>query len=704
MEKAEQTSPLYRMAEACAMALLGALVCALPTVVRASAAGAGALDALVAALAVMLCVLLPLALILPRAARGWRGVVGQHTPRRMVVGLGLWVLLCGAVFTVLGTFLKAKTHHRGLGGATFGVFAAASAVVLAALVARGVAIGSDLGERPVARWMVRGTVGALVIGSLAAIGLPFASTQEQTEVLARAAVFDLLLTAVVVSLLLTRRAPKMLAGAAKLIALPVALSVIVIGFLRVESAHATTAIRNGGGAVATILGALERWTDQDGDGMGSHFGGMDCDEGNPERRPGFDDAPGDGIDHDCDGVDGAPAVAEVQPAPAPEPAPARSAATVVASAPKPVKKPDIIVVTLDTVRADRTTVYGYDKKTTPNLAAFAKHGIVFEHAYAAGSDTQRALTPVLSGTTLSSTPHTNKEWPRLRESANMVAERMKSAGYRTAGVSSFTWVRKGRGFEQGFDVLDESPWQSRHPEREYTGDLAVDAAVKQYRELSARDEPMYLWVHLFDAHDDYVEHAGIDFGEGAGDMYDGEIAFIDENLKKLFDTVNAGGRTDRTVWIIHGSHGEAFGEHGQTGHGMQLYDESIHVPLIVATPWSRPGRYETDAVSILDVAPTVLDLAGAATEDTSGVSLRPVLDGKPFERAPVAAYANRRVAIVDWPLKLYVFRRKDKRDRLLLFDLTQDPGETKDISADDKDNLVRLDEIREKTDQSSGDG
>ncbi len=710
MEDVERSSTLARVGDACAMALAGASLAALPMALRAHTAGGGLLDAFVIAAAVMACVLTPVALTLPKAARGWRGVVGQSPSRRVVVGLGLWVALTGAMLTFLGTFLKAKTHHKGLGGATFGVFGLVAALVLAVLVVRALDVERRLEARPSLRWPLWVGGALLVVGCLAVVGVPLARADDLGITLARAAVFDVLLTAVVIAVLLPRRAPKAIAAITKVIALPVTLSLVVIGFVRVETSTTPSFMKAGGGMVPAILGALESWTDRDGDGVGSHFGGRDCDEGDPTKNPLAVDTAGDGIDHDCDGRDGLEPV-ETKVAASEPPPPedgtatptAASADTVVASAPQPPDKPDVIVVTLDTVRADRTTLYGYDKATTPELAKLAERGVVFEHAYAAGSNTQRALMPVISGNTFSATPHTNVEWPRIRDEALTVAERVKTAGYNTGAVSSFTWIRADRGFAQGFDVFDQSAWKDRHPEREPTGDLAIDAAVALHAKLSADKAPLYLWVHLFDPHQSYVEHAGIDFGKTPSDKYDGELAFMDRQLGRLIAAVEKGPRSGRTVWIVHGTHGEAFGEHGQMGHGTQLYEESIRVPFFAVTPWSQPKRYDTAAVSVLDVAATVLDLTGGKSDGTVGVSLAPVLQGKPFERAPVLAYANRRVAVVDWPLKLMVFRRKEGRDRLLLFDLEQDPGEGKDRAAEDKEALVRLDAFRTKAEESSSD-
>jgi arylsulfatase A-like enzyme len=297
----------------------------------------------------------------------------------------------------------------------------------------------------------------------------------------------------------------------------------------------------------------------------------------------------------------------------------------------------------------------------------------------------------VSGVALSETARTTKEWPRLHDEVDTLAERLTARGYASGAVTSFTWLRKDRGFGQGFEHFDESAWSTRHPEREHTGDLACAAAVEMHATLAKGSAPLFLWLHLFDPHDKYVEHAGIDFGDDLSARYDGEIAFTDRQLATFIDAVSTSERGARTLWIVHGSHGEAFGEHGQTGHGAQLYDEAIRIPLLAVDPSQEPGRFDKAAVSVMDIAPTVLDYAGAPLDGVGGVSLRGAIEGSgQFTRAPVISYANRRVAVVDWPLKLMVFRRDGRDDRLLLFDMAIDPGEEKDIAGDRQDDLARL--------------
>jgi len=354
-------------------------------------------------------------------------------------------------------------------------------------------------------------------------------------------------------------------------------------------------------------------------------------------------------------------------------------------------------VTLDTVRADHTSAYGYTKKTTPALTALAKRGTLFEHAYAPGSDTQRALMPLASGLPLSKTPRTKTEWPTILREAVTVAERMKKRGYATAAISSFTWLRRDRGFDQGFDHFDESPFRDNHPERKTTGAHAVRNAIALYQKLAKKDAPLFLWLHLFDAHANYLPHKGIDFGRGEVARYDGEIAYVDQQLAKLVKAVEgAPQRAKRTVWVVHGSHGEAFDEHGFKGHGTQLYEEVIRVPLVVVPPSSGPQRFSQRAVSTFDIAPTLLDYAGANRDNIEGVSLRGAIAGRGLSRPAVVAHAWRRSVVIDWPLKLLTYRRRSGKRRLLLFDLVADPGETKDLSGVRKDDLRRLIKLRKQ--------
>ncbi len=689
------------LGEAAMVAFAISLLGALPTVVRSAGAGGQLADGLLIGTAQLLWLVLPLTLLKKRAARGWRGVVGKNPPRDIAVGLGLWVGLSILLLTALAMALKATTHHRGLGGATFGIFGAAAICGAAIAAGRLVAVGRRLMERAVPRWVVLGAASLIGIVPVIALTIPLLRGAAEGETgPTRATVFDLLLMITVVAFAFARAVPPKLTRKLAMPAMALSLAVLIGGCLRVELSDAATPVKETGGLPAAVLNALEMWTDHDADGMGAHFGGRDCDEGNPARRPGATETPGDGIDSNCDGLDAPAAQAVSSASPAGDrsskASPASPSASATATTRAPLKQPDIILVTLDTVRADRMSVYGYGKPTTPFLSKLAGRAVVFEHAYGVGSNTQRALIPIVSGRTLSSTAASTAEWPRLKEEAETVAERLKAVGYATAAVTSFTWLRKDLGFDQGFDHFDESPFRKQHPERDVTGATAIEAAQAVYQTLAKGSEPLFIWLHLFDAHAKYLDHSGADFGKGASALYDGEIAFIDRQLEKLAGVLAAHPRAQRTVWVIHGTHGEAFGEHDASGHGGTLvHEEVLRVPLIVALPGAQAARYQKQAVSMLDVAPTVLALAEGSTKGTQGVSLLPIVRGDmTVDHPPVLAYATARTAVIDWPLKLVVKRRKGKSDRLLLFDLKADPAERHDISGDRKAELERLNALR----------
>ncbi|MCC6525564.1 MAG: sulfatase-like hydrolase/transferase [Polyangiaceae bacterium] len=679
--------------EKVALALSAAFVAAVPTALRAQ----GALfDGWLGATALTAFLLVPVALLHDRARRGYRSLVGRDAPRHLAAGLALWAGLSTTLFTLLASLLKAHTNHRALAGATFAVVGLGAAAAVAIVVPRLVRLGARRLSRPVAL----GALALLALGPLALLSLPLLGAGLGAEERAtRAALTDGVLVLAAASLLFAVRLPRSLARPAQLAAFPLAALVVVGGVVRLE--HSGRALQSAGGLAAACLEALERWTDHDADGYGAHFGGRDCDDGDARRHPGADEVPGDGIDNDCDGEEALAELAALPPTPttAPPapggsgaPAPSPSATAPVAARPD---APDVVLVTLDSVRADHTSAYGYGKATTPTLEALAARGTWFAHAYAAGGDTQHALLPLVSCRTFTDTAKDDAEWPTVRDAVDTLAERLRRVGYQTGAVGSFTWLRRDRGFDQGFDHFSEEPFRRESPERGTTGEHAVAAATEIYGRMQGDRRPLFLWVHLFDAHEKYLSHEGLDFGKGEEGRYDGEIAFVDRQLGKLVELVDRGPRAARTAWLVHGSIGESFGEHGKKGRG-ELYEELLRVPLVVAPPRGPAGRYTRAAVSVLDLGPTVLDLAGAPLAETAGVSLLAIAAGD-LERGhpPVFAAAERRVAVVDWPLKLLV-KRTQKRDRLLLFDLDADPREARDLAEERPQDLKRLDALRQR--------
>jgi len=686
---------ITRIGEASLRALAVALLASVPTALRTARSGGGFLDGLLIGAGVLVPFLACVILLAHSAGRGFRQFVGADSPRTAVLKLALWIGLALPLFTALGAGLKAVTHHRGLAGGTFGVLALIVAIASALIAHRLVDLGKRLVDKGMKPWIPAAIGAAIGVLPLLIIAIPLARRDGDADAPAvRAAVIDGAIVLVATALAATTDlAP--LRRFARALGVPLAALALFGAAVRVESsAIQAQAFKRGGGLAATLLGALERWTDRDGDGMGAHFGGHDCDEGDANRRPGATEIAGDGVDQDCDGIDPPRALAAAEM----ETTKAETGPTIPANiktaeqtrpAGPPSSTPDIVLVTLDTVRADHTSAYGYTETTTPNLAELAERGVLFEHAYATGSDTQHALTPIVSGKRLDDTARDKRAWPTLLPDNDTLAERLNRHGYRTAAVTSFTWLSIERGFSQGFDYW-KPVFTQAHPEREVTGALAVKAAASLVRSLADDKHPFFLWVHLFDAHDRYLSHPGVRFGKGQMGLYDGEIAFVDAQLGELVRAVRESGREDRTAWIVHGSQGEGFGEHGFGGHGVELYDEVLRVPLVIALPGHKPGRYATSAVSTLDIAPTILEIAGAEADGVQGASLAAIARGDlAARRGPVYARTRRRAALIDWPLKLMIFERR-KADRHLLFDLSADPYEKEDLARSREDDLARL--------------
>jgi arylsulfatase A-like enzyme/Flp pilus assembly protein TadD len=287
----------------------------------------------------------------------------------------------------------------------------------------------------------------------------------------------------------------------------------------------------------------------------------------------------------------------------------------------------IILISIDTLRADHLPVYGYTKVRTPNIDALAAGGTVFEHAWSHAPQTLPAHASILSGSLPFATGVRDNVGFTVKPGQWMIQKALSARGWPTGGFVSAFVLRGATGIGQGFDTYDsEMPPSSGEVsigQVQRNGEATL-AAAETWLDARDRARPFFLFLHLYEPHKPYSPPAR--FSSYA--PYDGEIAYADEIVGRLFDRLRAMDLYDRATIILLADHGEGLGDHGEQEHGLFLYQETTHVPLIVKVPGRRGGRRVAAPVQHIDVAPTVLDLAGAPKEPSlTGRSLTPLLDG-----------------------------------------------------------------------------
>lgn len=350
--------------------------------------------------------------------------------------------------------------------------------------------------------------------------------------------------------------------------------------------------------------------------------------------------------------------------------------------PAPAPRPNVLLVTLDTVRADRIGVYGHASAATPRLDALARRGVRFETAIAAAPVTAPSHASMLSG--LIPPRHGVRDNGAFVFPASVpsVAEAFQAGGYRTgAFVSGFPLDRRF-GFARGFATYDDRLPHGDDPRRapyvERRAEATTDWALAFLGQPDAR--PWFAWVHYFDAHAPY-EGPEPYASRFASSPYDGEIAYVDAQLGRLLDATAA----RPTLILVVADHGESLGEHGEATHGFFVYDATLRVPLLIAGPGVAPGIVSPVLARGIDVAPTLLDLAGLpALPAADGRSLRDAANGEALPEAPAYAESLFAQRNLGWA-PLYAWRTRSHKlihaPTLELYDIATDPGETRNVAA-----------------------
>jgi len=360
---------------------------------------------------------------------------------------------------------------------------------------------------------------------------------------------------------------------------------------------------------------------------------------------------------------------------------------------------NVLLVTIDTLRADRLGCYGYGPARTPVLDGLAAEGVRFEHARAHAPTTLPSHATLLCGTYA---PYHGARanglyvvGPENRTLAEILGER----GYQTAAVVA-SFVLDGRfGLAQGFDHYDDDA-SSMVKETDFSDATRRAPAVNEaaLRRIEAFDDrPWFLWVHYFDPHAPYspppefAKH----FSADISGRYDAEVATVDHYLGELLDALDESGRGRDTLVVVTSDHGEGFpGPHDELTHGTYVYPDTLAVPLVFHAPGVLAPRVDSTHVARhVDLVPTVLDLLGLEIPETQGRSLRPALFGEPQEDAP--SYAE---SVLPWETMgwspLFSVRHSGwkliEAPRPELYDLDADPEQLRNLYRSDHEEVSRL--------------
>jgi len=363
---------------------------------------------------------------------------------------------------------------------------------------------------------------------------------------------------------------------------------------------------------------------------------------------------------------------------------------VLGGAQREATRPNVLLITLDTVRADRMGFLGSTRGLTPSLDALARESIVFTRAYAQAPVTTVSHATLLTGTYPPFHGVVDFGLP-LPPEIPYLPDLFHQRGYRTAAfVGSLVLDPRGGtapGFDRGVDVYDAGfrmrrPGEDRYATLERRGDEVVARALQWLG--TARGAPFFLWVHLYDAHDPYDPPSDLK-ARFAAAPYDGEIASVDRLVGRLIGALRSRQLLEDTSVVIAADHGEALGGHGEDTHGVFLYDETVHVPLVLRLPRAaHAGTRVTARVRLADVAPTLVEIAGTPhAAAMQGESLLPLLrSARPPDRPAYAEtqYPRRGFGwspLVSWRDERFLFVRAPRRE---LYDVVADPAQATNIA------------------------
>jgi arylsulfatase A-like enzyme/predicted Zn-dependent protease len=356
--------------------------------------------------------------------------------------------------------------------------------------------------------------------------------------------------------------------------------------------------------------------------------------------------------------------------------------------------PNLLLITIDTLRADRVGAYGAGSGRTPALDALAARGVRFDETQTAVPLTGPSHATILTGTYPPTHGVRGNVVFTLDDKHPTLATLLKRRGYRTAAFVGAYPVALAFGFGQGFDTFDEEFHETSPVDQgaERRANEVADAAGRWLASAPA-DAPFFAWLHFYDPHAPYSPPSPYR-EQFAGRPYEGEVAFTDAQIGRVFDALRAAGRDADTVVMALADHGEGLGDHGEATHAVLTYQSTMRVPFIVAGPGVPASRAIKTRVATIDVLPTALGLLGYdADQSLLGRDLRPLMNGReiaadPFYQESLFGRLNCHWATLrgwvkdDW--KLITGAAPE------LYNLADDPGELKNLAASQPDRVKRM--------------
>ncbi len=369
-----------------------------------------------------------------------------------------------------------------------------------------------------------------------------------------------------------------------------------------------------------------------------------------------------------------------------------------------VKAPNLVIITIDTLRADHLECYGYKSIKTPRINALAADGILIENAYTPVPLTLPSHASLFTGTYPIFHGVRDFSGFTLPKERTTLASMLKSAGYRTGAVVAAAVLEARWGINQGFDFYyDNFPpslQQNWQPVVERRGDEVVQDSLRWLE--NNKQGPFFLWIHFFDPHDPYTPPPPYD-RQYSERPYDGEIAYTDENVGLIIDYLKQNGLYNNCLIVLLGDHGEGLGEHGEKTHGFFIYDSTLRVPMIFKLPGAQSpkGKRVAGPLRTIDVLPTALQILGL-----SGKVRAPEVQGKGAYSALLgkASLSDRlsQAEIMlpyfhfDWNPLLSIRTGRYKyidAPKPELYDTVADPHETRNTYSENKVMAARLKDL-----------